>query len=138
MTRRVIYGILVLLITGCGPSNPYPITKVTGTIKYEDGSLIPASRIELKFVPLVESNDPKHPPKMGIAEVDVRDGSFSTVSTYDYGDGILKGEHKVLAMAMDEANQILPAIPADHHSSDTTPLRINTTDNPLEILVTKP
>ena len=75
---------------------------------------------------------------MGLSEVNVEDGSFATVSTYEYGDGVIQGDLKVTAMAMDERNQILDAIPEVYRSEETTPLKLNTADEPLELLIPKP
>ena len=140
--RKLPLCILVVAVlvgfSGCGSDNAYKTVRVSGTIKYDDGSVIPASRIELKFIPLAAALDKKTKPKLGIAEVEVADGSFSDVSTYDFGDGIVAGEHKVIAMAMDEQNAYIDAIPEEFRDFKTTPLTVDTSNKSLELIIPKP
>ena len=96
------------------------------------------SRIELRFVPQVAALDAKTMPKHGVTEVDVANGTFEYVSTYEFGDGVVEGKHKVIAMAMDDRSALLPAIPAEYHSDLTTPLEIDTTQRTLDLFVKKP
>ena len=54
LPARRLLGFVALLalagLCGCGGSDPFPYVKVKGTITYDDGSLIPADRIELRFI----------------------------------------------------------------------------------------
>ena len=136
--RLLVVVALLCGLAGCGSGTPYPMQKINGTIEYDDGSPIPATRIELRFVPQVAAKDAKTQPKMGICEVNVEDGSFSTISTYEYGDGVVRGEHKVLAMAMDERNAITDAIPASYQGEASTALTVNTDDAPWKLVIPKP
>ena len=87
----------VLLAVGCGGSGPFDLIPVDGKVTYEDGSLIQATRIEIQFDPdpeSVKAIDGKHA-RMGMAEVNVADGTFSGVTSSTYEDGLSPGKHFV-------------------------------------------
>lgn len=134
----VALALLTAGIGGCGGSGPYGLKRVNGTVTYEDGSVIPAHRIEIKFWSMEQPLDEKTHPRPGVAEVQVDSGKFSDVSTYDYGDGAIKGRHKVVIMAMDEGNVPIPVIPGVYLSPETTPLEVTTDDAPFEFKLPKP
>lgn len=134
---ELIVGSLLLCLGGCGDSSTYPIVPVTGTIKYEDGTLIPATRITLKFVSDQPPLDAKTHPRPGVGEVNVEDGSF-VVSTYDYDDGLISGTHKVTALSLDERNLPSDAIPKLYRVPESSPLTVDTTNSPFELKVKKP
>ena len=75
-----VYGcasaLALAAISGCSRSQPYSCVKVSGKVTYKDGSLIPAQRMRLIFVPQTPAIDPKTPPKDGMTEVDVQTGKF--------------------------------------------------------------
>jgi len=77
----LVVSALACCLTGCGSGNAYNTMKVSGDIKYDDGSIIPAERIELKFYSQEPGKDVKVVPKMGVTEVDVSQGTFSMVRT---------------------------------------------------------
>jgi hypothetical protein len=135
---RCVFGFLALTLLGCGSSGPYGLQKVSGKVIYEDGSVIPAARIEIKFQSLEPPKDAQTHPRPGVVEVNTADGSFQDVSTYDFGDGAIRGRHKVVIMAMDAQNVPIAAIPFQYCSVDTTPLEVDTADSPFEFKVPKP
>ncbi len=111
-------------LAGCG-SEPYSTVRISGTVTYEDGSLIPAPELIVYFEPQVESIDPRTTPRRGYAEVDVADGTFSRVTTYAPGDGAIPGEHKVVIEAIGEGG--MPDhryFPREYSDATTTPLTI--------------
>src|SRR5690349_18981350 len=101
-TRDIPFWALAALasIVGCSNGNPYDLVKVKGTVKYEDGSLIPADTIILKFEPEAAPIDAKTFPRKAYGRVNVADGMIDTVTTHKYGDGIVVGKHKVLIIPM--------------------------------------
>src|SRR5689334_11786753 len=101
----VILAVAVLCAVGCSSGQPYDIVKVSGTVKYEDGSLIPAESILLKFVPEAEPIDAKTHPRKGMAQVNVADGTFDSATTHKPGDGIIAGKHLVLVGAYDKSGK---------------------------------
>ncbi len=115
---------VVVLLAGCGGSEPYRVIPISGTVSYEDGSLIPAYRIIVMFVPQVEALDSKTYPKPGEALVDPADGTFSEMTTYDYADGAVSGEHKVTVKATDEDENLTAAVPVEYTDVTTTPLKV--------------
>lgn len=122
-----------MVLSGCGSSTPFPLVTVTGKVVYEDGAPVPAGKVF--FSPLTLPEDGIHP-KTGVADIN-SDGSFDTETTYKYGDGIVKGKHKVAIMqAMDAQGNSL--VPPGVENFSTTPLEVDTADSPLVITVAKP
>ena len=131
--------LVVSVAVGCSNGAPYDIVAVSGTVKYEDGSLIPAESIMLKFAPLAAPIDPKTHPRKGIAQVNVSDGTFEYVTTHKHADGIVAGKHKVLVVAYAKDGMSADElIPKEYDNPATTPIEINASDSPLEIKVRKP
>ena len=113
---------LPVVLAGCGSADPYDTVSVSGTIRYKDGSRIPASRITLFFVPQVSAFDAKTHPRNATAEVNVEDGTFANASTFTFGDGVIPGIQKVMVRAVGENDEPSPAVPQEYGLSDTTPL----------------
>ena len=131
-------SVLLVLLAGCGGSGPYRTVKVTGTFTYDDGSVIPAHRIEVKFISQEPPQDASTHPRPGLVDINVADGSFSDVSTYEYGDGVIRGKHIVTAMSLDAGNIPTKHIPELYYSSDTSPLRADTAQVPFKLTIPKP
>jgi hypothetical protein len=125
-------------VTGCG-GVPYKTVPVSGKIAYDDGSPIKAASIELFFWPQVQAIDTKTKPRQGAAEVDPADGSFSVVSTWQYGDGAIVGKHKVCVFAKDEKGNLTKAVPQIYRDPKTTPLEVEVSKGmaPLPLTIKK-
>ncbi len=121
---RLGLPLLAALLSGCG-GQPYSTVPISGTVKYEDGSLIPAPQIVLYFESQEENRDAKTFPRPGKAEVNVRDGTFDTVSTYEHGDGVILGEHKVVVEAFNaDGAPVYAYFPKEFSDVTTTPRTI--------------
>lgn len=129
---------LALCTFGCGPSQPFELVKVAGSVKYDDGSLIPADSITLKFEPQVAAVDSKTHPRKGYCMVNVTDGTFDTATTHKYGDGLVAGRHKVLVVAIANDGRITEVVPDEYRDPATTPVEVDTAESPFEIRVKKP
>ena len=127
----------VFFASGCGSSTTYPIVPATGNVKYEDGTLIPAYRIQAKFISEAPPLDKKTHPRPGLGEVNVDDGSFA-VSTYDFEDGLIRGKHKVTVRSYDEKNLPSGEIPEVYASPDSSPLEVDASEYPFELRIQKP
>lgn len=123
---------------GCSDASPYDLVSVSGTVKYEDGSLIPAETIMLKFEPQAKPLDAKTHPRKAFGRVDVSTGAFDTMTTHKYGDGVVAGRHKVLIIPTTSDGKITKLVPDEYLSSANTPVEVDTTRQPLEIRVKKP
>lgn len=127
---------------GCGDGRPYRVTPVRGSIAYEDGSLIPAEGITLRFESQEPPVNPKEHPRPGLVEVDVSSGEFGAPTTYDYQDGVVRGRHKVLVQVTGAqpgaptSGQAL--IPKGYGSAASTPLEVSSGDSPFEFRIPKP
>ncbi len=118
-------GLGAALAAGCGGAEPFATVPVSGSIKYDDGSLIPAKRIAVVFVPQVEAADAKTHPKQGRAQVNAADGTFAYVTSHRPGDGVTVGRNKVLVMSYDDQNNLTADVPKAYHSVETTPLEVD-------------
>lgn len=127
---------LLPLLAGCG-GDPFPYDKVSGTIRYEDGTPIPASRLVVTLLPQGEALDKKTHPRPGMVEVRP-DGTFDTVTTHTYGDGAIRGKHKMTIIAYDEQELPLEVVPEEYARGETTPLLLNTADSPWTIAIKRP
>ncbi len=123
---------------GCSGASPYDLVEATGSVKYEDGSLIPAESIVIKFEPLAAALDAKTHPRKSYGTVNVADGTFDTVTTHKYGDGVVVGRHKVLIIPTTTDGKITNLIPNEYRNVDTTPIEVDTDQQPMEIRVKKP
>ena len=116
-------ALLAVSQLGCR-DNPYDVVRITGTLTYEDGSLIPGEMITLMLVSQAEALDRTTHPRTGRGQVRVEDGSFIGISTYDYGDGVILGKHKVVLRALGPNESPSDAIPPEYTDATTTPLSI--------------
>ena len=132
----VVACLAVTAAVGCSDATPYSVVPVTGSVRYDDGSLIPAQQIMLTFDPMAAPVDPKTHPRKGIGYVNTQSGAIEPVTTYKYGDGVTAGKHKLLVIATDGGNNLL--VPKDYTSAHTTPLVVDTSEVPLDIKVPKP
>lgn len=131
----------VLGLSGCGSEVQFTYVTVAGRVRYDDGSLIPASRIRLTFISQTASPDPKIHPLPGIAEVDVTTGAFDVVSSRHTGDGLVPGDHKVTLLVFGgkgDSGLRKDLIPPEYSDPEKTPLKVNTDNSPFELRVRKP
>jgi hypothetical protein len=135
-------AILVAVAPGCGGGSPFGIVPVSGKVTYEDGSLIPAERIRVTFVPQAKPIDPKTYPSPGTAEVDVKTGEFKTMSTGAvYGNGATVGRNKVQIQALngDETpSKAIPAVYADPAQTPIPEIEVASGSPPFEFKIKKP
>ena len=131
-------GIVGASAVGCSESNPYDLVDVSGTVAYEDGSLIPAGSIMLKFDPEAAPLDAKTHPRKGFALVNVADGTFEYATTHKHADGLVAGKHKVLVVAYAAEGKAGNFVPKEYLRPDTTPIEVDTANLPLEIKIKKP
>ena len=122
---------------GCGSSDPFTYVSVSGTVKYDDDTLIPADYITVTFHPLEGAIDKKTRPRAADANVNVEDGAFKEATSHKFGDGIVPGRHKVTVRAFDADMNELPIIPKSYTLVAETPLEINAADAPFAIRVPK-
>ena len=123
----LVLGVVVLaalVAPGCGGGSPYKILPVTGKVTYSDGSLIPAHRIRVTFVPQAEAIDQKTSPRPGIAYVDQETGEFTSMTTLKYGDGATVGKNQVQIIATDENAQPSKAVPTKYTDPSTSDLEV--------------
>ena len=133
---RFLLILLCGLTVGCGSGSPYSYVKTTGKISYDDGTPFPSGAIRLQFAaqdaPAVEGSHPRP----SIANVNAQ-GEFDCVTSYKYGDGLIRGKHKVaIEQAADPKGKLL--VPKEYTSIASTPLLVDTDSVPFDIKVPKP
>jgi hypothetical protein len=128
----VLFSIFAL---GCGSNGPFKYVPVSGKVTYEDGSPIPGG-CRLMFSSMDVAPVGTAHPRPGMANVDAN-GNFDCVTSYKYGDGLVKGKHKVAVQAANE-REGKPVVPKEYASTETTPLEIDAANTPLDIKVPKP
>ncbi len=128
----------VSCILGCGSSVPFGIVPVHGKVTYEDGSLIQADSILVTFNPILTEEKGKISPPGGQTNIDVKDGTFSAVSSHRAYDGVAVGRHKVVIVPFKKGAPTT-AVPAVYHKESSTPLEIEveSPDQFLELKVKK-
>lgn len=127
---------LLVACAGCGDTaSPYEYAPINGTLTYEDGSVIPAGGIVLRFIVQDAEGKGIARPRPAAANVN-SEGVFDCVTGYKYGDGLIPGKHRVsLNYATDKQGNLL--VPKEY-TLVTSPLIIDTVDAPLHIKVPKP
>lgn len=134
----MLFG-MFLITLGCRSSDPFSYVKVSGKVSFEDGSQIKAHRITVTFVPQMEPVEGLFYPRSGRAEVNVDDGTFHTVTSHKYGDGIVRGKHKVLIHTYDEQNNPTDLVALAFSSASTTPLLVDTAETTqFHLVIAKP
>jgi|GEM_PF-1962877 len=118
-----IIGLVILGAAGCGRT-PYKVVPISGTIKYEDGSRIEADMVSIVLVSQEAPLDRKTHPRVGRAELNIADGTFRCISTYDFDDGAIVGRHKIVLRALGPNEASSDAIPEAYSDVSTTPLEI--------------
>ena len=122
-TRMVCTALVAMVLvgtSGCGGDNPFDTIPVSGKVTYEDGSLIPATRMTVIFVPQVAPLDSKTYASPGQANVDVETGEFQSMTTRKLGDGATVGRHKVQIMAVGENQAPSTAVPLRYRDPNTS------------------
>lgn len=135
-TTPVAAAMLLLALAGCG-GEPFRYTQASGKVTYDDGSLIPAHRLEVTFLPQAEQAGAAQP-RPAVAEVDVKSGAFNEVTSHKFGDGMLPGRHKVLVKALDNRGSPTDLVPAEYRDPKKTPLEVDTKNSPFDLKVARP
>ena len=134
---------LLANMSGCGSKVPFEIVPVHGKVVYEDGSLIPADSILLTFNPILKGEKGKIVAPGGQTSVDVKDGTFSGVSSHRANDGVAVGRHKVVVVSFkkgaDGKSGPSAAVPAAYRNESSTPLEIDveSSNQFLELKISK-
>ncbi len=129
---------MLLTLAGCGSDSPFPMTQITGTVTYEDGTIIPGDRVVATFVPKADPLNKKTHPRSAFAVVDPETGELAVATTIKYGDGVIRGKHKVFIVAVDNRDRQLPHVPFPYNDSKKTPIEIDTENGPLKITIPRP
>ena len=137
--RICAVALLIVTLVGCsGTSTPWSPVKVSGKITYDDGSIIPAKSIKLEFRPQAPPINSKEVPRVGVANVNVADGTFDAATTYKAYDGVIPGKCRVVVQATDGPREVSKKVPKEYTAEATTPIEVDTANTPFEIKIKKP
>ena len=137
------WGILLIVLGGCGGSEPFALVPVTGKIAYEDGSLIPGDRVVVCFIPVVRPTHGKDVFSGSQGELDVKTGAIVGVTTHKYADGTMLGQYKITVAAVkygqNGVQTFTAAVPEPYRRFETTPLACEVVrGRPIVLTVAKP
>ncbi len=133
-----------IVVAGCGSGAPFELAQVEGTVTYEDGSLIQADQVLVKFLPQGIAIKGKDAPRAAETYAEVSDGSFKKLTTWKYADGVMVGHHKVVVISMKVGShgvgEPTKAVPAIYNQVKSTPLDVDVTSgsNLFELKIKKP
>ncbi len=127
----------LLLAAGCGDGDPFGYAQISGTVCFEDGTLIPADFI-LVFYPQSGPLDAKTHPRCGTAVVDRESGRFDSATSHKPGDGLVRGKHKVILATRSHGALPPSIVPPEYCSPVKTPLEVDTAQQSFELRVKKP
>jgi len=119
--------VAVVLLAGCGGSgDPFSYVQEKGKITLTDGSMIPAPHITLIFLSQTPPADPKTYPPQGIAEVNVADGTYDSITSHKE-KGVVQGKSKVIVRLLDDHDRpITGVIGVEYTDVSKTPLLADT------------
>lgn len=123
---------------GCGGRDPFRHARVSGDVRYRDGTLIDCEGLRLSFTPLGPPRDPRTHPRPGTATVDTRTGQFASATTRRTGDGLVRGRHKVALRTTDGGPLPIDVVGQEYAAAATTPVEIDTDVLPLRIRIPRP
>jgi hypothetical protein len=129
---------LAIFLLGCGSREPFAYVPVSGKVTYEDGSLIPIDGLKVIFVSQTPPVDPKIHPRPGVATVDRATGTFTSATSHKANDGLVRGKHKVTLSPAGPMPSVASLLPAEYRDTNTTPLEVDTAQQPFELKVRKP
>jgi hypothetical protein len=132
----------LLILSGCG-GEPFALVPVTGKITYDDGSLIPGTRVVVSFVPVERRTSGKDVFSGSQGELDVKTGAIVGVTTHKYDDGTIPGRYKVTVAAIKDSGNgiqaLTAAVPEQYQQPQTTPLTCEVVrGQPITLKVAKP
>lgn len=131
-------SVAALLGQTIGGTPLHPLTAISGTVAYHDGTPLPVPSFRLKFHPLARPALAEKKPPLGHAAVEGETGAFSQATTNTEGDGVALGLCRVTIHNRDGG--VLPTHVIDdrYHFVRSTPLIVDTRRRPLKILVDPP
>ena len=131
-------GIVVNILLFGKSGDPYAYRRVSGTVLYENGEVLPADLLTLTFIPLAPPHSPRVFPRPGFAIVDPKTGAFKSVTSRKPGDGLVKGVHKVLITGVNGVPLPENVLPLEYADFKTTPLEIDTEAGDFNLRVKRP
>jgi hypothetical protein len=142
LTRQyVVTAIAVLAVagaaSGCRKGYQAPTIHVSGKVTYEDGSLVPANRMVVSFLTPQKLIEENYPPA-ATGQVDTRDGTFSELTTWEAGDGVIAGPHEVEVVRFGDEKDPGGIKAIDYRGGRVWPNKVEVTPEKTEFHITIP
>jgi hypothetical protein len=134
----VVCGVFVSRLFSRGGDDPFSYRRVSGTVLYEDGGVIPAGVLTLTFISMAPPHSPRMHPRPGIASVDPKSGVFQAATSHKPGDGLVEGPHKVLIGGDNRRPLPEDVVPREYTDFKTTPLQVDTEAGQFFLKVRRP
>ena len=135
--QKTVLVLGILLLFGCS-HEPFALVSVSGKVTYDDGSPIPVERLCLIFYSELAPIDSKTHPRPATASVDAATGTIHSVCTHKFNDGLARGKHKVIVGVLGGGLPPESMLPPEYRDRTTTPLEVDTDQQPFELKIHKP
>ncbi len=135
---RPFVVVLGCLLFACGCTrNPFNLQPVSGTVKYEDGT-VPEGEYGLVRLEPVAPHKDKYSPRAGTGQL-MPDGKFDLM-TFKPADGIIPGTYRVVLLIWKTYRGHEPVIPRAYSNAETTPIEpivVNVGQNRFDFVIQK-
>ena len=139
LVRFLALASVLAVLIGCQEGPAFKTVPVSVKVTYEDGSAIPGDYITVSFEPQAAPADSQNRPRPGAGKISGGSGEVEGITTYEQGDGLVLGKHKVSLLAP-TADPTRSPIPKAYTERSTTPLEIEVTEanQKFELKIPKP
>ena len=125
-------AVVHLANAGCRREMPFDLVPISGKVTYEDGALIESGSITVTFNPVGAEPSGGLTAPGAQTQVNVKDGSFTAVTTRRPDDGVIRGRHKVVVLSYDPRPDGRPmpntAVPSRYRKVESTPVEVDVAD----------
>ena len=133
-----IVSCAVMLCIGCGTRTPFRYASVSGSVRYEDGSVLPVPNLVVNFHSLARPVRGSDYSRVGSAIVDPKTGRLAAVGSVKGQVGIVQGKHKVTLHLPNRQPLRDDVASASYSDPLGTPLEVDTRSQPFDIRIAKP
>ena len=123
-SRNLLYWLVLTglpTLIGCGGGAPVEMVPVTGSVKFDDGTIPTGEVATVYFEPAAGGNQALR--KAASSPIDPQDGSFR-MTTVHPGDGAIVGTYKVIFEVHKTYLGRESVVPEKYTNPDTTPFEV--------------
>ena len=128
----------LVALAGCGEKSPFQYVDISGTVRYEDSSLLPVHALVINFHPQISPSVAGKSARMGSVLINSATGEFANVVSIKGQKGVVRGKHKV-TLHLPGRQPLPPDVASlDYSNPEKTPIEINADDRHFDIRVSRP